>query len=316
MGKLTASVQALSSLTGLRGNPDTGTLTGTYRGYTVVLSPMNRSKQYQLLFSIQSPDGSAPDPKIIRKFPKSSKAIAVAVTKGFQVIITARSKMNSEKNAELIHMALDESIAYFLQNGYRSVCQICGEQKDTSGVRIGSNASILCQDCYEKQVFAGIQRQQQQDTASENIVGGIVGALLGSLIGVAVIVILGQLGYVAVVSGIVMGVCTLKGYELLGNKLSKKSIVICVLIMTLMVWVGNRLDWTISLQRDVFSEDTIFTVFRYLDDGLKILEAEGMDISGYHTNLVMQYIFCAFGAISMIITTVRNAKRANTAEKL
>ena len=57
----------------------------------------------------------------------------------------------------------------------------------------------------------------------ENVPAGIVGAFLGSLIGVACAVLIGQLGYVASVSGLVMAVCALKGYELLGGSLTKKG---------------------------------------------------------------------------------------------
>lgn len=39
----------------------------------------------------------------------------------------------------------------------------------------------------------------------ENLVGGVVGALIGSLLGVASIVLLSQLGYVAAISGVIMG---------------------------------------------------------------------------------------------------------------
>ena len=46
----------------------------------------------------------------------------------------------------------------------------------------------------------------------ENVLAGIVGAFLGSLIGVACIVIVGQMGYVASICGLVMAVCSLKGY--------------------------------------------------------------------------------------------------------
>ena len=35
-----------------------------------------------------------------------------------------------------------------------------------------------------------------------------------------------RLGYVAMVAGIVLGICTIKGYEILGRKVSRKGIVI------------------------------------------------------------------------------------------
>ena len=79
------------------------------------------------------------------------------------------------------------------------------------------------------------------------MIGGIVGALVGSLLGVACIVILSQLGYVAALSGVVMAVCTLKGYEIGSGKLSKRGIVISVILMLVMTYVGDRLDWAITV---------------------------------------------------------------------
>ena len=51
-----------------------------------------------------------------------------------------------------------------------------------------------------------------EEKKRENVPAGIVGAFLGSLIGVACAVLIGQLGYVASISGLVMAVCALKGY--------------------------------------------------------------------------------------------------------
>ena len=62
--------------------------------------------------------------------------------------------------------------------------------------------------------------------------GGVVGALIGSLLGAASIILLSQLGYVAAISGVIMAVCALKGYELLGGKLTKKGVIISA------VWTG------------------------------------------------------------------------------
>ena len=54
----------------------------------------------------------------------------------------------------------------------------------------------------------------------ENLALGILGALLGGILGGAAIVLIGQLGMISALSGVVLAFCTLKGYELLGKKLS------------------------------------------------------------------------------------------------
>lgn len=52
----------------------------------------------------------------------------------------------------------------------------------------------------------------------ENVLLGAVGALLGALIGGAVALFIARLGYVAVAAGLVLGICTIKGYEILGKR--------------------------------------------------------------------------------------------------
>ena len=58
-----------------------------------------------------------------------------------------------------------------------------------------------------------------QAPVKENVFLGAVGALAGTLIGVICIVITGQLGYVSALCGVVMGVCALRGYQMLGKTL-------------------------------------------------------------------------------------------------
>ena len=143
----------------------------------------------------------------------------------------------------------------------------------------------------------------------ENVIGGIVGALLGSLIGVAAIVLLDQLGYVAAVSGIVMGFCALKGYEILGGKLSKLGVVISVIIVILMIWVGTRASWALALQQQIYTEESAFTVFSQFDKAVDSLKAQGVDITADFTeSLIMQYVFSAIGCASMMFTAFRSQK--------
>lgn len=54
--------------------------------------------------------------------------------------------------------------------------------------------------------------EEQRKKRPENVVAGVVGAFLGTLLGVVCTVVIGQLGYVASVSGLIMAVGALKGY--------------------------------------------------------------------------------------------------------
>lgn len=139
-----------------------------------------------------------------------------------------------------------------------------------------------------------------QRTRRENVVAGIVGAFLGSLIGVVCIVLLGQLGYVASVSGLVMAVCALKGYEKLGGVLSKKGAAFSAVLILVMTYLANRLDWAISVA-EAFDAG-ILTAFGAID---YLLEEEVIEGGSYWGNLVMLYIFTLMGAVPTIISSLR-----------
>ena len=93
-----------------------------------------------------------------------------------------------------------------------------------------------------------------QAPVKENVFLGAVGALAGTLIGVICIVITGQLGYVSALCGVVMGVCALRGYQMLGKTVSKKGIIITLIIMIVMIYVSNWITYAIAVA-DVYDVD-------------------------------------------------------------
>ncbi len=144
---------------------------------------------------------------------------------------------------------------------------------------------------------------QEKKQKKENIVAGIVGALIGSLLGVLCIVILGQLGYVAALSGLVMAICTLKGYEMLGGKLSTKGIVISIVLMIVMTYVGNQLDWTIIVMRELGTDFLYsFQLVPVLVDQLAI------EPSSYWGGLALVYVFAALGAVPTVRNVIKSQK--------
>ncbi|MBD5170105.1 MAG: hypothetical protein HDT20_08340 [Oscillibacter sp.] len=130
----------------------------------------------------------------------------------------------------------------------------------------------------------------------ENVVGGIVGAFLGSLLGVACIVIVGQMGYVASICGLVMAVCSLKGYELLSGGMSKKGAVISSVVILLMTYLAHQLDWAISVASAW--DEGIFDCFRAIP---YLREAGYIEGGSYWGGLAMLYIFTLVGAVPTVL---------------
>ena len=133
------------------------------------------------------------------------------------------------------------------------------------------------------------------DSVKERVVLGTLGAFVGALIGTICIVILGQFGYIASICGVVMGFCAMGGYQLLGKKMSKKGIIITIVIMLVMVYVGNWFSYALAVA-DVAEVD-VLTAFLVTPE----LVSEGfIDAGAYYKDLVMLYAFMAIGAVPTI----------------
>ena len=92
-----------------------------------------------------------------------------------------------------------------------------------------------------------------------------------------------------------MGVCTIKGYELLGKKLSKLGIGISIFFMLVMILFVHQLDWAILVTREVGTD--VFTAFSYFTN---YLLSGGEVHYTYWLNLGLLYLFTGIGAYSMV----------------
>ena len=139
----------------------------------------------------------------------------------------------------------------------------------------------------------------------ENVLAGLIGAFLGSLLGAACIVGIGQLGYVAAFSGLIMAVCAVKGYELLGGAVSRKGAVIACVLIAVMTYFGNRLDFAVSVAR--LADTDVFTAFRAMG---ALLDEGYLNPAAYWGNLALLYLFTLVGAVPTLIAAFRRASPA------
>lgn len=129
---------------------------------------------------------------------------------------------------------------------------------------------------------------------------GILGAFVGTLIGAACIVLLGQFGYIASLSGVIMGICALKGYQILAKEISVKGIIVCAVLMIIMVYLSNWFSYALAVA-EVYEAD-ILTSFC----AVPTLIGEGAIEKGmYFKDLIMLYIFTALGAVPAVRDKMR-----------
>ena len=157
-------------------------------------------------------------------------------------------------------------------------------------------------DMPEMQSTDDLKKEKRPKNLNENVIGGLVGAFLGSLLGVLAIVFISRLGYVAALSGIIMGVCTLRGYELLGKSLSKMGIILSTIIALVMVYVAHRIDYALYVMEAGYN---FFEAYQEI----AVVIAEHSDISSeFYLNLGLLYLFTLLGLVPTIIQRFKEKK--------
>ncbi len=142
-------------------------------------------------------------------------------------------------------------------------------------------------------VYQQVQENPAEVKAPENVLLGVIGALIGAILGGASIILLSEMGYVASISGLILAFCTLKGYELLAKELSKKGMVICIVLMLVTPFLADLLGWGIVIRRDLPELGAGLLEAMLLVPAL--IEAEMIALSDYLINLGMVYLFVIMG---------------------
>ncbi len=312
MSKVTDNYKNLARGIGFNYDESTNTIYGTRNGYELLVYATDQRYPYLLTVttSVRSA-GMALGKDEISQFRKSVAPVTGMVQKDSLITVVNKSQKNQDKLCADLGTTIEALTGFLRERNYTPCCQTCGASTQTVGFMLESARLHLCADCAARTKSENEVKAQQRQQKNVNIVGGIIGAVLGSLIGVACIVILGQLGYVAAISGIVMAFCTLKGFDKLGGKLTAAGIVISCVIMAAMTYFGNRLDWAIEIYNGMKE---------YFDYDMNILQSfrivpafvEEADIRGdYIAAFVQQMIFVVVGAVPTIISISKEQKNVH-----
>ena len=152
----------------------------------------------------------------------------------------------------------------------------------------------------------------QRRVKKENIPLGILGALGGAILGGASIILFSQMNLISAISGVLLAICTLKGYEKLGGRLSTFGIIFCVVLMAATPFLADRLDWAILLMKDTGMElgEALEAVPKMMNGGYTYGDYYyTIDSDDYASNLGMLYLFTALGAVSNVINAVKARKK-------
>lgn len=317
MSKLTDNYTEIAAAIGFRYDAGCNVLYGQRDGFDIVLYAAD--SRYPYFFTLhtaaKSTNGIVLTKERTKELVKSVGSIALCKQDGSSISVTLK-QAKPEKLKQQLGEVLSAVTAYLRRNGFVPSCNLCGQETEVAAFRSGGTIMHLCPECEAKmrgQLSIDAQKQEQK---KENIVGGIVGAFLGSLLGVLCIIILSRLGYVAALSGAVMAVGVLKGYELLGGKLTKKGIVISCVIMLIMTYIGDRIDWAIALLTDGGGADAGYNLFECYRL-IPYLVSEGyIEVAPLVGDLVLIYLFLLLGAVPAILSKVREKSQTGVMTKI
>lgn len=284
---------------GLSFDKDTLSIFGSYNGHNICLSKSAEGNMFNIMVNVK--EGSRPP---LTPLQTAFEQMKVDSAKRLVSYTAQKSKLTFKTSASFAYSGLTKNVDlciqqitnYLNENGYVDCCYECNGETGLEINMINSDTFALCGGCYEG-VLASLEANKQNIKQKKgNMLTGIIGALLGSLIGVVVFVLIGQLGYIAAISGIVMAICTLKGYELMGGKISAPGVIVSCAIMAVMVWFSCSLDFSISIAAEL--DAGVFEVFRVLPE----LFGEISELfASFIGNLAIAYLLTAVGAVPTII---------------
>lgn len=270
------------------------------------------SKNYANVFYVKfsvSKDKARINDEYIKEMNTLSEEIMNINVPSFDVTIYVKQNANVDEQAKSIEDIISKMIEFFKAKGIDNVDEMTGDKASTSACSIYSNIKLLSDSTINTKMS---EQTNQTDDKEENVVMGVLGAIVGSVIGGILIVLFGQLGFVASLSGVVMGYATLAGYKRLGNKIDKKGIIISIAIMIIMTYLASRINAAILIKRELPYMDA-FEVFKNLPNLIKYGLIKG---NVYYGNMAMTYLFTALGAFSSIKQYATNVHSERTIVKL
>ena len=230
---------------GLQFDGEARVMYGEREGFLLVIEGAQTKNVFTISLSVkQGSEGDLiEDSEILwNELKEQSKAINAISSDGYLTSIVVKGGMIKGKAVETLWTAIQDIVDFLLNHQFVQVNAETGEEGPIGLYQIG-DAIFLIDDATFRAYQAEVQDTvEAYEARKENFLLGIVGAVIGVLIGGAVALLVARLGYVSVLAGIALGFCTIKGYEILGKKLTKKGVVVSAVLMILTVFLVNQLD--------------------------------------------------------------------------
>lgn len=307
-------LQAIASGLGLQFDEESGSIYGVQSGYLLLLHEADVKNQFRLCVSVSlngNPADSEENELVWDEFKSESLPnLSTLSINQYLVSFVVKGAMRKSKTIEKLQTLITDLVEFLETHHFVQVCAYSGQEGPVSLYQLGESVFIINEESYQ---FLKSNLQIEMDSyhsQKENVLLGTIGALLGALIGGAVALFIARLGYVAVAAGLVLGICTIKGYEMFARKLSRKGILISVVLMVVTVFLVNQIDLAMEVVAQLGVE------FAYAFRVVNELIASGEYPDNYFFNLGMLAVFTLVGAGISISSVWSSHKTKGTARKI
>ena len=296
--------QKLATELGLSYDRESGIVAGFYNGYHIAFIMQNNLRQ--IVVSVSNGTGQMPEKEILKQAHKENKKVlSNPSVQGYRATYAIPNAMTDNGKLERSAAAAAVLTEFLRANSLRDCSELSGRPDESSCYYVSGGLRFLTRDEYDTERNRAQSSFNEQNSKRGNPIAGIVGALIGSFAGLVVMVLIGQLGYVSPWTGLVMGVCVAKGYELLSGKFDTVGLVCSILIMVGMTYLGNQLDWAITIARAY--EANVFDAFPVVNEVVKANEL----LPVYYRNLALYYFAMLCGALPTIYGLMKNRQLLN-----
>ena len=223
---------------------------------------------------------------------------------------TVKAGMTKAKTIENIRQALTEILQFLQTNGFYTVCGYSGEKGLVGLYQIDDSLFLTNEECFKELSTQLKIETDSYNSQKENVLIGTVGAFIGAIIGGAVALFIARMGYVSYIAGLVLGVCVVKGYEILGKKFSKKGAVISTVLMLLTIVLVHQFDYTLHLMGEY--ELSFADSF----DAVNATVLNGDAPQEYFINFLLLAVFTGIGAWGAISSALPTQKSRGIARKI
>ena len=190
---------------------------------------------------------------------------AKAAYNGSVVTITIPNflKLNAPLVAEFLH-----DVSTYLQENsyYSSGCNICGNTGDLGFTFNDGRITEICSNCHNSLLTEMDGLKQERET-SGSLLRGTIGAVLGGILGIIPWVLFGLVGFIASISGLIMGFFAQKGYVLFGGKRNRIMLLVIAVVIIVFTYAAVIINQTIAdyryLTEEGYMEISVFRLFKF-----------------------------------------------------